>query len=69
MHFTPLEGIVQLRPSFNYLDSIDEKTKAAAKRVEDEERPPVVDESFVSVQVTSTFFYTFPLTELIWGIT
>lgn len=37
MHLTPFHGAVQLRPSFKYLDKIDEKHKQANKKVNDEE--------------------------------
>ncbi|KAG0243530.1 Sin-like protein conserved region-domain-containing protein [Mortierella sp. GBAus27b] len=37
MHLTPIHGVVQLRPSFKYLDKIDEKKKQATKKVTDEE--------------------------------
>ncbi|KAG0366212.1 Sin-like protein conserved region-domain-containing protein [Gamsiella multidivaricata] len=37
MHLTPFHGAVQLRPSFKYLDKIDEKHKQANKKVSDEE--------------------------------
>ncbi|KAG0258807.1 DNA-directed RNA polymerase III subunit RPC5 [Mortierella polycephala] len=37
LHLTPLHGAVQLRPSFKYLDKIDEKHKQANKKVNDEE--------------------------------
>ncbi|KAF9103868.1 DNA-directed RNA polymerase III subunit RPC5 [Mortierella sp. GBA35] len=37
MHLTPIHGAVQLRPSFKYLDKIDEKKKQASKKVSDEE--------------------------------
>ncbi|KAF9205498.1 DNA-directed RNA polymerase III subunit RPC5 [Haplosporangium sp. Z 27] len=37
MHLTPFHGAVQLRPSFKYLDKIDEKHKQATKKVSDEE--------------------------------
>lgn len=37
MHLTPFLGTVQLRPSFKYLDKIDEKHKQATKKVSDEE--------------------------------
>ncbi|KAG0310070.1 DNA-directed RNA polymerase III subunit RPC5 [Dissophora globulifera] len=37
MHLTPFHGTVQLRPSFKYLDKIDEKHKQATKKVSEEE--------------------------------
>ncbi|KAF9926685.1 DNA-directed RNA polymerase III subunit RPC5 [Linnemannia zychae] len=37
MHLTPIHGTVQLRPSFKYLDKIDEKKKQASKKISDEE--------------------------------
>ncbi|KAL1920262.1 uncharacterized protein VTP21DRAFT_1408 [Calcarisporiella thermophila] len=37
LHLTPIHGSVQLRPNLNYLDKIDEKYKAATKRITDEE--------------------------------
>ncbi|KAF9431471.1 hypothetical protein BGZ76_000268 [Entomortierella beljakovae] len=37
MHLTPFHGAVQLRPSFKYLDKIDEKHRQATKKVSDEE--------------------------------
>ncbi|KAF9908589.1 DNA-directed RNA polymerase III subunit RPC5 [Linnemannia zychae] len=37
MHLTPIHGAVQLRPSFKYLDKIDEKKKQASKKISDEE--------------------------------
>ncbi|KAF9428807.1 DNA-directed RNA polymerase III subunit RPC5 [Podila epigama] len=37
MHLTPFHGAVQLRPSFKYLDKIDEKHKQANKKVNDED--------------------------------
>ncbi|KAF8931085.1 hypothetical protein BGZ47_000249 [Haplosporangium gracile] len=37
MHLTPVYGAVQLRPSFKYLDKIDEKKKQASKKISDEE--------------------------------
>jgi len=42
MHLTPIHGTVQLRPSFKYLDKIDEKKKQAAKKVNDEENKEVL---------------------------
>ncbi|KAF9585507.1 DNA-directed RNA polymerase III subunit RPC5, partial [Lunasporangiospora selenospora] len=38
LHLTPLHGTVQLRPSFKYLDKIDEKRKQANKKVNDENK-------------------------------
>ncbi|KAF9155512.1 DNA-directed RNA polymerase III subunit RPC5 [Linnemannia schmuckeri] len=37
IHLTPIHGAVQLRPSFKYLDKIDEKKKQASKKISDEE--------------------------------
>lgn len=38
IHLNPVHGgTVQLRPSFHYLDRIDEKQKAASRKVHDEE--------------------------------
>ncbi|KAG0052984.1 DNA-directed RNA polymerase III subunit RPC5 [Gryganskiella cystojenkinii] len=37
LHLTPFHGTVQLRPSFKYLDKIDEKRKQATRKVSDEE--------------------------------
>ncbi|KAG0241243.1 DNA-directed RNA polymerase III subunit RPC5 [Actinomortierella wolfii] len=36
LHLTPIHGTVQLRPSFKYLDKIDEKQKQANRKVNDE---------------------------------
>ncbi|KAF9977824.1 DNA-directed RNA polymerase III subunit RPC5 [Actinomortierella ambigua] len=36
LHLTPIHGSVQLRPSFKYLDKIDEKQKQASRKVNDE---------------------------------
>ncbi|KAG0268822.1 hypothetical protein DFQ27_005609 [Actinomortierella ambigua] len=36
LHLTPIHGSVQLRPSFKYLDKIDEKQKQANRKVNDE---------------------------------
>ncbi|CAO3597383.1 unnamed protein product [Absidia cylindrospora] len=38
LHVTPLKTVIQMRPGFNYLDKIDEKYKAANKRIQDVER-------------------------------
>lgn len=37
LHLTPFHGAVQLRPSFKYLDKIDEKKKQATRKVSDED--------------------------------
>lgn len=42
MHLTPFYGVVQLRPSFKYLDKIDEKHRQATRKVNDEENKEVV---------------------------
>ncbi|KAG0036684.1 DNA-directed RNA polymerase III subunit RPC5 [Podila clonocystis] len=42
MHLTPFHGTVQLRPSFKYLDKIDEKHKQATKKVSDEENKEMI---------------------------
>ncbi|KAF9344418.1 hypothetical protein BGX26_004391 [Mortierella sp. AD094] len=42
MHLTPFHGAVQLRPSFKYLDKIDEKHKQATKKVSDEENKEII---------------------------
>ncbi|KAF9100631.1 hypothetical protein BGX27_000316 [Mortierella sp. AM989] len=42
MHLTPFHGAVQLRPSFKYLDKIDEKQKQATKKVSDEENKELI---------------------------
>ncbi|KAG0091610.1 DNA-directed RNA polymerase III subunit RPC5 [Podila epicladia] len=42
MHLTPFHGTVQLRPSFKYLDKIDEKHKQANKKVSDEENKEMI---------------------------
>ncbi|KAF8938443.1 Sin-like protein conserved region-domain-containing protein [Dissophora ornata] len=42
MHLTPFHGTVQLRPSFKYLDKIDEKHKQANKKVSDEENKEIL---------------------------
>jgi hypothetical protein len=42
MHLTPFHGAVQLRPSFRYLDKIDEKHKQANKKVNDEENKEIL---------------------------
>ncbi|KAF9179410.1 DNA-directed RNA polymerase III subunit RPC5 [Haplosporangium sp. Z 767] len=42
LHLTPLHGAVQLRPSFKYLDKIDEKHKQANKKVNDEENKELI---------------------------
>ncbi|KAF9959386.1 DNA-directed RNA polymerase III subunit RPC5 [Mortierella alpina] len=42
MHLTPFHGAVQLRPSFKYLDKIDEKHKQANKKVSDEENKELI---------------------------
>jgi hypothetical protein len=42
MHLTPFHGVVQLRPSFKYLDKIDEKHRQATKKVSDEENKEIL---------------------------
>lgn len=42
MHLTPFHGVVQLRPSFKYLDKIDEKHRQANKKVSDEENKEIL---------------------------
>ncbi|RCH87248.1 DNA-directed RNA polymerase III subunit RPC5 [Rhizopus azygosporus] len=38
LHLTPIRTTVQLRPGFKYIDKIDEKWKAANKRIQDVEK-------------------------------
>ncbi|KAI8089797.1 DNA-directed RNA polymerase III subunit Rpc5 [Halteromyces radiatus] len=38
LHVTPLSTVIQMRPGFNYLDKIDDKWKAANKRIQEVER-------------------------------
>ncbi|KAI8079691.1 DNA-directed RNA polymerase III subunit Rpc5 [Gilbertella persicaria] len=38
LHVTPISTTVQLRPGFKYIDKIDEKWKAANKRIQDVEK-------------------------------
>jgi DNA replication protein DnaD len=38
LHITPISTTVQLRPGFKYIDKIDEKWKAANKRIQDVEK-------------------------------
>ncbi|KAG1141661.1 hypothetical protein G6F37_008590 [Rhizopus arrhizus] len=38
LHLTPISTVVQLRPGFKYIDKIDEKWKAANKRIQDVEK-------------------------------
>ncbi|ORX54540.1 hypothetical protein DM01DRAFT_1345701 [Hesseltinella vesiculosa] len=38
LHLTPLQTIIQMRPGFSYLDKIDDKLKAANKRIQEVER-------------------------------
>ncbi|KAI9487047.1 MAG: DNA-directed RNA polymerase III subunit Rpc5 [Benjaminiella poitrasii] len=38
LHITPINTTVQLRPGFKYIDKIDEKWKAANKRIQDVEK-------------------------------
>lgn len=38
LHLTPINTTVQLRPGFKYIDKIDEKWKAANKRIQDVEK-------------------------------
>ncbi|KAL0092037.1 DNA-directed RNA polymerase III subunit Rpc5 [Phycomyces blakesleeanus] len=58
LHVTPLHSIVQLRPGFKYIDKIDEKLKAANKRIQDQEKleetkkPVVENNQAQAVQVS-----------------
>ncbi|KAI8967108.1 DNA-directed RNA polymerase III subunit Rpc5 [Mycotypha africana] len=38
LHITPIRTTIQLRPGFKYIDKIDEKWKAANKRIQDVEK-------------------------------
>ncbi|KAI9269017.1 DNA-directed RNA polymerase III subunit Rpc5 [Phascolomyces articulosus] len=38
LHLTPIRGTIQMRPAFKYIDKIDEKFKAANKRIQDVEK-------------------------------
>ena len=38
LHLTPVHSTVQMRPAFKYIDKIDEKFKAANKRIQDVEK-------------------------------
>ncbi|CEP08103.1 hypothetical protein [Parasitella parasitica] len=38
LHLTPVNTTIQLRPGFKYIDKIDEKWKAANKRIQDVEK-------------------------------
>ncbi|KAI9276420.1 DNA-directed RNA polymerase III subunit Rpc5 [Sporodiniella umbellata] len=38
LHLTPIQTTVQLRPGFKYIDKIDDKWKAANKRIQDVEK-------------------------------
>ncbi|KAF7720826.1 DNA-directed RNA polymerase III subunit RPC5 [Apophysomyces ossiformis] len=38
LHVTPIQSMVQMRTGFNYIDKIDEKWKAANKRIQDQEK-------------------------------
>ncbi|KAI9320153.1 DNA-directed RNA polymerase III subunit Rpc5 [Dichotomocladium elegans] len=38
LHLTPVRSIIQMRPAFKYIDKIDEKFKAANKRIQDAEK-------------------------------
>ncbi|KAL7320917.1 hypothetical protein PS15m_000754 [Mucor circinelloides] len=38
LHLTPINTTIQLRPGFKYIDKIDEKWKAANKRIQDVEK-------------------------------
>ncbi|KAI7863361.1 Sin-like protein conserved region-domain-containing protein [Spinellus fusiger] len=56
LHVTPIHSVVQMRPGFKYIDKIDDKLKAANKRIQDqeklEEKKPVVEKNEIqAVQV------------------
>ncbi|KAI7851781.1 DNA-directed RNA polymerase III subunit Rpc5 [Circinella umbellata] len=38
LHLTPVHGTIQMRPAFTYIDKLDEKFKAANKRIQDVEK-------------------------------
>ncbi|KAG0171062.1 DNA-directed RNA polymerase III subunit RPC5 [Apophysomyces sp. BC1034] len=38
LHVTPIRSMVQMRTGFSYIDKIDEKWKAANKRIQDQEK-------------------------------
>ncbi|ORY93190.1 DNA-directed RNA polymerase III subunit Rpc5 [Syncephalastrum racemosum] len=38
LHLTPVRSTVQMRPAFKYIDKMDEKYKAANKRIQDAEK-------------------------------
>ncbi|KAI9495647.1 DNA-directed RNA polymerase III subunit Rpc5 [Zychaea mexicana] len=38
LHLTPVRGTIQMRPAFKYIDKIDEKFKAANKRIQESEK-------------------------------
>ncbi|KAI8139317.1 DNA-directed RNA polymerase III subunit Rpc5 [Fennellomyces sp. T-0311] len=38
LHLTPVRGTIQMRPALKYIDKIDEKFKAANKRIQDVEK-------------------------------
>lgn len=50
LHLTPISTTVQLRPGFKYIDKIDEKWKAANKRIQDVEKQ---EEKKKSVEVNT----------------
>lgn len=38
LHLTPVRSTIQMRPALKYIDKIDEKFKAANKRIQDIEK-------------------------------
>ncbi|KAI9308767.1 DNA-directed RNA polymerase III subunit Rpc5 [Cunninghamella echinulata] len=56
LHVTPVKNIIQMRPGFNYLDKIDDKWKAANKRIQEvekqEEQKKVETEKAQTLQVS-----------------
>lgn len=38
LHLTPVRSTIQMRPALRYIDKIDEKFKAANKRIQDIEK-------------------------------
>jgi hypothetical protein len=55
LHVTPLSTVIQMRPGFNYLDKMDEKLKAANKRIHDveqQEEKKKVESQAQTVQVS-----------------
>ncbi|XP_024940952.1 DNA-directed RNA polymerase III subunit RPC5 isoform X2 [Cephus cinctus] len=51
LHITPLKGVIQLRPQFNYLDKSDKRAKEEAKNTGEE----IVEEEEPAKQVNVTF--------------